>query len=259
VLGSSISLLAISVHSLFDFNLYIPANGILAVVLAGILVSHLRFSTERYWWKSCWQNRIIAGLVVVGMTGLLVFPMSGRYLETKWLQKAKAAEPFSSNHIEALAESVRVEPGNFETSYRIGDLLSQLGHRFVPGSGYEQQLEVAIQWFEKSLQAWPDCPYAYAEIGRCQDALGREDEATPYFDRAFALDPRNIIIVNHMGFHELERGDLEAAHDYFQMSWNLRYYGNLDAMKNLIILKKRLGKPPLTDPITGDPYYSDIR
>ena len=259
VLGSSISLLAIGVHSLFDFNMYIPANGILAVVLAGILVSHLRFSTERHWWKPWWPNRVVAGVVVVGMTGLLVVPIPGRYLEMKWLQKAKESEPFSSEHIESLAESVRAESDNFESSYRIGDLLSQQGRLFIPGSGYEQQLEVAIQWFEKSLQAWPDCPYAYAEIGRCLDALEREEEATPYFEKAFSLDPKNIIIVNHMGFHELERGDLEAAHDYFQMSWDLRYYGNLDAMKNLIILKKRLGKPPLTDPITGDPYYSDIR
>lgn len=259
VLGSSISLVAISVHSLFDFNLYIPANGILAVVLAGILVSHLRFSTERHWWKSWWPNRVIAGLVVIVLAGLLIAPIPGRYREMSWLHQAKAAEPFSSEHMEALAEAVRVEPGNFESSFRIGDILMQLGSRFIPGSGYEQQLEVAIQWFEKSIQAWPDYPYPYAMIGKCLDLLEREDEATPYFEKAFALDPKNIFIVNQMGYHELERGDFEAAHDYFQMSWDLRYYGNFDAQKPLIILKKRLGKPPLTDPITGDPYYSDIR
>ena len=34
------SLIAIGVHSVVDFNLYVPANGLLAVCLAGILVSH---------------------------------------------------------------------------------------------------------------------------------------------------------------------------------------------------------------------------
>src|SRR5262249_35361748 len=49
VLGASIGLVAIFVHSAVDFNMYIPANAILAITLMALLSSYLRFATERYW------------------------------------------------------------------------------------------------------------------------------------------------------------------------------------------------------------------
>ncbi|MGA0315849.1 MAG: MFS transporter, partial [Alphaproteobacteria bacterium] len=67
VMGASISLVAIAVHSLLDFNLYIPANGLLAVALAGMLVSHLRFTTESHWWRCFWPNRVFAALLCLGL------------------------------------------------------------------------------------------------------------------------------------------------------------------------------------------------
>src|SRR5438105_2801025 len=48
VLGASVGLFAIMVHSVVDFNMHIPANAILAVALIAILSSHLRFATESY-------------------------------------------------------------------------------------------------------------------------------------------------------------------------------------------------------------------
>jgi O-antigen ligase len=257
VLGCSISLLAISVHSVFDFNMYIPANGLLAVALAGILVSHLRFTTERYWWKSNLPNRLIACILVLGITVFMGAPLWARFQEARLLKTANAAEPFSTERMDALVKATQIMPSNFETPYQVGEVLMGVGQQFEPG--YEERLEVAIQWFEKSLESWPDYSYPYAMIGRCLDFLGRTDEATPYFERALALDPNNIFVVAYMGLHELERGDFKTAHDYFEQSWNLRWYGNFLAQKHLIILKKHLGLPPLLDPITGDPYYSDVR
>ncbi len=257
VLGCSISLLAISVHSFFDFNMYIPANGILAVALAGILVSHLRFATEGYWWKSNLSNRMIAGAVVISLGFFIASPLLARFQEARLLRTAAQSESFSTQRMNALVKAAQVMPENFETPYQVGEILMGLGQQFEPG--YEEQLEVAIQWFEKSLESWPDYSYPYTMIGRCLDFLGRTDEATPYYERALALDPDNIFVVAYMGLHELERGDLESAHDYFERSWKLRWYGNFLAQKYLIILKNRLGLPPLLDPITGDPYYTDVR
>ncbi len=257
VLGCSISLLAISVHSLFDFNLYIPANGLLAVALAGILVSQLRFTTERHWWKSNLFNRVFACALILLIAFFMSAPLFARFQEAGLLRKANEAEPFSSIRMNALVQAAQVKPSNFETPYQVGEILMQMGRQFEPG--YEEELEVAIQWFEKSLETWSDYSYPYAMIGRCLDSLGRIEEATPYFEKALLLDPNNIFVVAYMGLHELERGDFKSAHDYFEQSWNLRWYGNFLAQKHLIILKKHLGLPPLLDPVTGNPYYSDIQ
>ncbi len=49
VLGASLGLAAMLVHSVVDFNMHIPANAILAITLMALLSSHLRFATDRYW------------------------------------------------------------------------------------------------------------------------------------------------------------------------------------------------------------------
>jgi O-antigen ligase len=252
VLGGSVSLIAIGVHSFFDFNLYIPANGILAVTLAGVLVSHLRFTTEGYWWKSWWPNRLVTGSIVLLLIGFLIMPLSSRYQEMRLLQRAAVAPAFSTDRLEALVDAVAVRPDNYESSYRIGEILLGKGRQFQPG--YQEHLEVAIQWFEKSLEGWSAYSYPYTMIGRCLDSLGRNEEATVYYDRAISLDPKNYFVVAYKGLHEVDRGDLSAAHDYFEQSWNLRWYGNFIALHHLRILKQRLGLPPLENPVTGEPY-----
>src|SRR6185312_16304653 len=52
VLGASIGLVAILIHSFVDFNMHIPANAILAVTLMALLSSYVRFATERYWFTA---------------------------------------------------------------------------------------------------------------------------------------------------------------------------------------------------------------
>jgi O-antigen ligase len=47
VLGATLGLAAILVHSVVDFNMHIPANAILAIALMALLTSHLRFATDR--------------------------------------------------------------------------------------------------------------------------------------------------------------------------------------------------------------------
>lgn len=49
VAGATFGLVALAVHSLVDFNLHIPANAIIAVTLAALLCSHVRFATEQHW------------------------------------------------------------------------------------------------------------------------------------------------------------------------------------------------------------------
>ena len=146
-------------------------------------------------------------------------PLFARFQEAGLLRKANEAEPFSSIRMNALVQAAQVKPSNFETPYQVGEILMQMGRQFEPG--YEEELEVAIQWFEKSLETWSEYSYPYAMIGRCLDSLGRIEEATPYFEKALLLDPNNIFVVAYMGLHELERGDFKSAHDYFEQSWNL--------------------------------------
>ena len=47
-------------HAMVDFNMYIPANAMMAVMLVALLSSNLRFATERYWIRiSPWTKALI--------------------------------------------------------------------------------------------------------------------------------------------------------------------------------------------------------
>jgi hypothetical protein len=69
---------------------------------------------------------------------------------------------------------------------------------------------------------------------------------------AASLEPQSSFVWAYWGLHEIEKGDLEEAHDKFEKSWEIRWYGNHLARDYLRILKQRLGLPPLTNPETGE-------
>src|ERR1041384_5182850 len=64
VLGASVGLVAILVHSIVDFNMHIPANAILAIALMALLTGHLRFATDRYWISAGRPVKALAGVVM---------------------------------------------------------------------------------------------------------------------------------------------------------------------------------------------------
>ena len=65
LIGASIGLMAILLHSAIDFNLHIPAIAILVVTLMALLGSQLRHATERCWWSLRGAGRIAATLVLL--------------------------------------------------------------------------------------------------------------------------------------------------------------------------------------------------
>jgi hypothetical protein len=78
-------LLAILVHSLFDFNMHIPANALIAVALMAILSSHLRFARSDLWLGLGLPGKLVASLVLLGCVALLGWHSSRRFAENQWL------------------------------------------------------------------------------------------------------------------------------------------------------------------------------
>ena len=66
VLGASVGLVAILMHSVVDFNMQVPANAILAVTLMALLSTHLRFATDDHWVPGRMWVKILATLVEWG-------------------------------------------------------------------------------------------------------------------------------------------------------------------------------------------------
>ena len=244
VLGASVGLAAILVHSIVDFNMHIPANAILAITLMALLSSCLRFATEQYWvtaktWgKVLATAAIVAGFVYLGSQG---WRQADEYL---WLRRAAGAPAFSKAQAAFLQKAFRADPMNGDTACDIGEALRMQSSE--GGRGYAQLTEQAMEWFSRSLKLNPLGTYTqmnpWVGYGWCLDWLGRSDKSAPYFQRAEELDPNSYVIAADVGLHYIQLGDFAAARPWFERSLRLKGEGNLIARSYLQIVNNRMSE-----------------
>jgi uncharacterized membrane protein len=253
VLGASTGLFALFLHSVVDFNMHIPANAILAVALTGMLSSHVRFATERFWSTMGLGLKTIATLMLVA--GLAFLGAAGwrRANEYFWLDRAAHASRFSPDQVALLKKAFAAEPKNAETAYAIGEALrrqAQEGadsYRNMEGVDYRQLAEQAIEWFGRSEKLNPWNCYSFLAHGWCLDWVDRKTESAPCFDRAEQLDPNGYFTMASIGLHYVELGDYAAAKSWFERSLRLQPTENPIAQDYLLITQRRLMEAATND------------
>jgi O-antigen ligase len=242
VLGASVGLAAILVHSAVDFNMHIPANAILAITLMALLSSCLRFATEKYWvtvrtWGKVLASAVmLAGLVYLGNQG---WHHANEYV---WLRRAAGAPAFSKAQAACLQRAFAADPMNADTACDIGEAFRMQSSE--GGRNYRQLAEQAMEWFNRSIKSNPWGRYTqmnpWVGCGWCLDWLGRFDKSSPYFQRAEELDPNSYVIATHLGLHYVQLGDFAAARPWFERSLRLKWDGNPVAGNYLQIVNSRL-------------------
>jgi hypothetical protein len=238
LLGASTGLLAILVHSAFDFNMHIPANAILAVALMALLSSQLRHATEEYWARfGVWTKVVLsavlaAGVVYLGQQG---WRHAAEYAS---LHRAAGAPTFSPAQVAWLKKAFAAEPMNPETACAIGEafrIQSSEG-----GNNYRELAEQAREWFGRSISLNRWGGYGYLRYGWCLDWLERPTESGPYFDRAAELDPNGYYTLAFIGLHYVQLENYAAARPWFERSLRLKWDNNPIARNYLQIIQSRL-------------------
>ena len=224
VLGTSMGLLAILIHSLFDFNFQIPANAILAVTLMALLSSHLRFATDRFWVSVPVWGRVLASLLL--LAGVVYLSGQGwrRANHQLWVARALAAPQYSPAAIKCYQRAFQIEPTDARSAYAIGEAYqfrSREGGESYPDFGgvdYRQLAQLGMEWLERSQKLNPWNGYSYLRHGMCLDWLNRNREADADFNRADALDPNGSYTATQIGLHYIEAGSYAAAKPWFERS-----------------------------------------
>ncbi|MBI4663799.1 MAG: O-antigen ligase family protein [Verrucomicrobia bacterium] len=261
VLGGAMGLVAILIHSAMDFNMHIPANALLTVSLMALLTGYLRFATEKHWVTTSWISRtaltavLLLGLSYLGQQGAkrsaeqlaldradnarrLVQRKSATYAGLWRKAEAKPGEVdvdwtvldrLSSEirqgmkeEIDSLKQAHAADPSNFETAYRIGEILRN--QSWQGESGYKELAQDAMEWFAKGMFLNPYGAYPSMRYGMCLHQLGRGADAEHYFKRAVELDPRSYYVVAHMGWHYYKLGNFKEASRWFTESRRLSSY-----------------------------------
>jgi O-antigen ligase len=213
VLGATAALIAALAHAVVDFNMHIPANAIVTITLMALLTGHLRFATERFWFKIGWVGKPLLTLVCLG--GIVYLGQEGmkRGREYVLLERAERATKLRPK-VDILEAAAAVEPMNPETTYQIGETLR--GASWEGVGNYRELAAEAIPWFERGTKLNPLDPYNYLRWGMCLHWLDRPQDAGSYFEKAIELDPRNYYIQGHMGWYYFQLGDLDKAQSWFE-------------------------------------------
>jgi len=238
VLGISTGMIALLAHSVVDFNMQIPSNALLAIVLLANLSSHMRFATDRYWVAIAgWRRMVVmvAGLALIIYLGRSV---GNRYSEGVLLTRAAAAET-SVDALRLLRQAYQKERNNPETVAQIGEIIRLQSWEGAPQ--WRELAEIAMEWFKLGMKLNPFDAYCYVRYGMCLDWLGRHDEATEYFDRALKVDPVSYYTTLMRGWHELQRGDYASAKKWLEKSIEINDWNNELAYLYLEKVNQKLG------------------
>ena len=246
--GAALGLLAILIHSFFDYNMHIPANAILVVTLMALLTGQARLTTEKSSSPSAAWLKLTTTLLLLTAVVYLTQQAWRRSLETYWLVQAGHQPEYSDAYAANLRRAFASEDRNFETAYSLGETF-----RLRSWQGYDDYAELAreaLTWFARGIQLNPIDPYCYLRYGMCLHWLGRHDQAEPYFKRAKEIDPNGYYTVAHVGWHYFQMGDYANAKIHFERSLGLYWINNPIARSYLKLTEEKLAKkdPPKPRP-----------
>ncbi len=242
VVGAFFGLVAVALHCLVDFDLHIPANAILAVVLMALLAAHQRFATEGHWKNPGQVGKLLLTLVGLATAAWLGIESWHLGREQVWMQRAYAEKRIIDRPVDpdrpdyeavvnsperraafdgwadALQHAYRLDPTDWNASFNLGEY--HWGIADQGDKGYQAQTFEAMRWYSKAIMANPLNSLGWVQYGVCLDWLDRHQEADLYFRRAHELDPNGWYTAFCIGRHLVDMGRLEEAKKSFEFAYN---------------------------------------
>jgi O-antigen ligase len=233
------ALIAILVHGIVDFNMYIPANALLVVSLLALLTTTFRLATDKYWVR----NRILPKILVTVMSiiaAVLVAPEAYKqFREAQALSAVRQYEVATEfQHTSILkSQEIRlekaklyevahtIEPRNSRTAYEIGEI-----HRGLSWDGrpktYEGFAADALTWFKRGIEINPLDRHCHLGLSQTYSHLRDFEAADEAFERTRALDPNNHFVIAFQGWHHYNKRDYPEAKKLFEESLEIQHWDN---------------------------------
>lgn len=230
VLGASTGVLALLIHSLFDFNMQIPSIAIQAVVLTALLSAQFRFSMKRCWKPLNLGGKVAISALLVALSVYLSLDQINRTREYRWVQRARNADKNIrwQDRMDYEKKAHMIAPTNYKTIHRIGEHYRIMA--FGGFKGYEALAAEAIEWYRKGQATNPKDTHNYLRHGMCLDYLDKHAEAEAYYIHAVESDPHNHFLQWVTGWHYFQAGDFEKAKTWLTKSWDTKPWDNDDPL-----------------------------
>jgi tetratricopeptide (TPR) repeat protein len=212
VVGAAVGILALSVHSIFDFNLQIPANTLFVAFLFGILANpgvpwDSQGPEPPTWiWKAM---PVVLSLISIGL--ILPHWLGESEAEAARLAFLKHSYVVTIYHTRRAAECGNQDPDTF---YYLAESRRMLANTLT-GANRRDFLIAAVEAFNQGLTYFPMDERSLVKGGLAYAELGDFSKADRLFARAFDWDPNlGQIYAFYGAFLELEGRNDEAAKAY---------------------------------------------
>ncbi|MBU1853005.1 MAG: O-antigen ligase family protein [Candidatus Omnitrophica bacterium] len=214
-LSLSIAILSMAMHSIGDFNFYIPANAILFTIFSGIIFN---ISSRREKEKAPFivkPNLILKGLVLLGVLTPIIFITSSLIAE---IYLGKAEEALSNNNLERaeerLVSATRLCPLNHAYPYRLAEVYYKNGDM----TGSEKSYKQAMRLNPMDSWSWIGLANTYSELFNRSLPLDQEifESAYSAYKKALALDPMNSYYLKKFAGFLLSAGDTHLASQMYK-------------------------------------------
>ncbi len=183
---------AYGVHSIFDFNLHIPANVLLLAFVFGILVTP---GSDREDDVAAAQS-LAFGRLVLPALALLLLAWSVRYMRAEACAERARVALRDERHLAATRwaeKAVTLDDQNPETFFYLGESRVRRAEDLTNPAAAASFYRAALEPFNRATTLAPNDETFLIALGRVYDALGRFPEAEGMFARALACDPRSIV------------------------------------------------------------------
>ena len=239
--GACLGLVAVLVHSLFDYNLNIPANALVAVAWMALVTALVGAFGGGAGWKPGKVGKTLVILMILTAASYL----GGSNLRMGGEIRAMAAvqglgQSDFKGMVQGYVKVHQAEPLNPLTCYKIAELYRQRSWQGL--DDYEEDARTAITWYEKAAELNPYDAYTYVGHAMSLDWLGRHEEAERVFLRANELDPNGYVTMAMIGWHYLSVDDNAEAVRWLERSISLYANNNFLAWYYLQRAKERLMK-----------------
>ena len=237
VLGASLGLLSLVVHSAVDFNMQIPANAVIAVTLMALLTAHWRFGTERYWVNPGKTGKILLALAAAGAVWFLGRDGVHAGREFYWVERGLKAATWEQQ-VAALKTAQKIEPENYMTDCELGE--SYRLQAWQGAAGNEALALEGMQWFARGMALNRYDFLAPLGYGMCLDWLDRPKEATRYFVQALELGRNDATVQWKFAWHCMTLRNYPMAQ--FWLWRSLEVHPSPEAEGYMEMVKSKLDK-----------------
>ncbi len=181
------------IHSIFDFNLHIPANVCLLAFVFGIFANPGR---DREKESANGAPPLAYGRLALPLLGLLLLLGSLRFARAEYFAERARVALRDERHLAAMRwaqQAVALDDQNPETFFYLGESRVRRAEALPNPLASASFYEAALDPFQRALALAPNDQTFLIALGRVYDALGRFPEAEWMFGRARAWDPRSRV------------------------------------------------------------------